>query len=110
MVSAATDGNSGCPSRSTSFSASSTTVDGTPQYGSGPASEPSRGRTASNSTPATSTDFVDTGVNRRPTMQRLYRSMATVSSQRTQRQVTGSIANTSSVVVSSTTYSPGRVA
>ncbi|WP_328916411.1 MULTISPECIES: hypothetical protein [unclassified Streptomyces] len=36
--------------------------------------------------------------------------MATVSSQRTHRQVTGSIAKTSRLLVSSTTYSPGRVA
>jgi hypothetical protein len=43
-------------------------------------------------------------------MQRVNRSIATVNSTPTQRMVTGSIANTSRGVVSSTTYSPGRVA
>jgi hypothetical protein len=59
---------------------------------------------------ATSADFVEIGVNRSPRMQRLYKSIATVNSTGTQRSVTGSIANTSSGVVSNTTYSPGRVA
>ncbi len=70
IVSVATVGSSGCPSRSTSFSASTTTVDGTPAYGSGspPPARASRGRTVSYNTPATSTDFVETGVSRRPTM------------------------------------------
>lgn len=62
------------------------------------------------STFATSCAFVDTGVNRSPSTQRVNRSIATVNSTPTQRIVIGSIANTSSGVVSSTTYSPGRVA
>ena len=66
--------------------------------------------TAWNSTFATSWDFVDTGCNRRPTMHRSNRSIATVSSTGTHRNVTGSIANTSNGVVSKTTNSPGRFA
>lgn len=69
IVSAATAGSSGCPCASTSFCASNTTVDGTPQYGSGSPVEAdgtSRGRIVSNRTPATSVDFVDTGVRRNP--------------------------------------------
>jgi len=42
-------------------------------------------------------------------MQRVYQSIAAVSSACTQRSVSGSIANTSSRVVSSSRYSPGRV-
>lgn len=66
--------------------------------------------TAWNSTFATSWDFVDTGCSRSPTMHRSNRSIATVSSTGTHRNVTGSIANTSNGVVSRTTNSPGRVA
>jgi len=67
------------------------------------------GRSASNSTSAASTDLVDTGESRSPVTARESRSIAIVSSQRTHRNVTGSIANTSSGVVSSSRYSPGRV-
>ena len=63
-----------------------------------------------NSTFATSRELVDTGVRRSPRMHRVNRSIATVSSTGSQRSVTGSIANTSSGVLSSTTYSPGRLA
>ncbi|MFF7358540.1 MULTISPECIES: hypothetical protein [Streptomyces] len=45
-------------------------MDGTPAYGSGsplPA-RASRGRAVSYNTPAASTDFVETGVSRRPTV------------------------------------------
>ena len=59
---------------------------------------------------ATSWERVETGVSRSPRMHRVYGSIATVNSTGTQRSVTGSIANTSNGVVSSTTYSPGRVA
>src|SRR6185437_1786742 len=113
MVSAATDGSSGRLRTSTSLPGSITTTDGTPQYGSAPPASASAwdgAWTVSNSTPATSTDFVDTGVSRSPVMHREYRSIATVSSHCTQRHVTGSIANTSSRLVSRITYSPGRVA
>jgi hypothetical protein len=54
-------------------------------------------------------DFVETGVTRTPTMQRVYQSIATVSSACSHRKVTGSKAKTSSRVVSISTYSPGRV-
>jgi hypothetical protein len=67
-ASAATEGSSSCPCASTSFSASSTTVEGTPAYGSGPAFALMLGRTVSSSTAATSTAFVDTGVSRSPVM------------------------------------------
>ena len=63
-----------------------------------------------NRTPATSTALVDTGVTRSPVMQRVNRSWTTVSWVRTQRQVTGSIANTSRSWVSRIAYSPGRIA
>src|SRR6266566_1760140 len=98
MVSAATDGSSGRPRASTSLPGSTSTADGTPQYGSAPppGSACEGAWTVSNSTPATSTDFVDTGVSRSPVITREYRSIATLSSHCTQRQVTGSIANTSS--------------
>lgn len=54
-------------------------------------------------------DFVDTGVSRRPTMQRVYQSIRTVSSALTHSNVFGSIAYTSSRVVSISMYSPGLV-
>jgi hypothetical protein len=53
--------------------------------------------------------LVETGVSRSPTMQRVYQSMAAVSSIRVHRSVIGSIPNTFSRVVSRITYSPGRV-
>jgi uncharacterized protein YndB with AHSA1/START domain len=53
--------------------------------------------------------FVETGVSRSPTMQRVYQSMAAVSSIRVHRSVIGSTPNTSRRVVSRITYSPGRV-
>ncbi len=75
-----------------------------------PAAGPGSGRIDSNSTAAASTALVETGVSRSPVTHRSYTSIATVSSACTQRSVTGSIANTSSRVVSSSTYSPGRIA
>lgn len=50
------------------------------------------------------------GVRRIATTLRVNRSIATVSSSRTHRPVRRSIANTSRTVVSSSRYSPGRVA
>jgi len=52
--------------------------------------------------------LVDTGVTRSPRTHLVNRSIAIVSSARTQRSLTGSIANTSSLVLSISTYSPGR--
>ena len=87
-----------------------TTRSGRPAYGNSPS--PVRrlesGRSASNSTSAASTDLVDTGASRSPTITREYRSIAMVNSTRTHRSVTGSIANTSSGVESNSRYSPGR--
>jgi hypothetical protein len=60
-------------------------------------------------TAAASTAFVDTGVIRAATTHLVYQSMATVSSTRTQFNVLGSRAKTSSAVVSNMRYSPGRV-
>src|SRR6266508_2189460 len=110
MVSAATPGSSGLPRASASLPAGTTTADGTPAYGSAPPSSRAWAAAwmAANSTPATSIDLVDTAVSRSPVTHREYRSIATVSSACTHRQVTGSIANTSSRLVSNTTYSPGR--
>ena len=68
------------------------------------------GLIASNSTSDASTALVDTGEIRSATTHRLNRSTAIVNSTPTHRSVTASIANTSSVVVSSSRYSPGRVA
>jgi hypothetical protein len=103
MVSAATPASPAVPSPATTRS-------GRPAWGSRPPLVCCRdpGRSASNSTSAASTDLVDTGDSRRPVMHLEYRSIAIVSSQRTQRSVTGSIANTSSGVVSSSRNSPGR--
>ena len=68
------------------------------------------GVSVSNSTSAASTALVDIAESRSPQMARENRSMAIVSSRRTQRRVSGSMANTSSGVVSNNRYSPGRVA
>ncbi len=68
------------------------------------------GQIASNSTNDASTAFVETGEIRNATSARLHKSIAIVNSTPTQRNVIGSIANTSDVVVSSSRYSPGRVA
>jgi uncharacterized membrane protein YraQ (UPF0718 family) len=57
---------------------------------------------------AASTDLGDAGVRRKPVMQRVYQSIATVSSARTHCSVMGSIANTSNTVLSISRYSPGR--
>ena len=59
------------------------------------------------STDAASTALVETGVRRKPVMQREYQSIPTVSCTPTHRNEWGSIANTSRQVVSINKYSPG---
>jgi hypothetical protein len=68
------------------------------------------GVTVSKSTTAASTALVETADSRSPQITRENRSMAIVSSRRTHLSVSGSMAKTSSGVVSRTRYSPGCVA
>lgn len=105
---------SGVPCSSASWVMSTTTLAGRPWYRhAARLCQPGRiclGRTQSYSRPATSRAFVVNGVSLIATTLRVNRSIATVSSSRTHLPVRRSMAKTSRTVVSSSRYSPGRVA